>query len=93
VDCHYVTISNLSGREFAAKGVSSAVRIEGSSSIGIHGGLIEGKPILLAGPCPFCSVDGTLLQDADITFTNGSIAPAFMPASYMLLRARAEAAE
>jgi hypothetical protein len=76
-DCHYVTISNLSGREFTAKGVSSAVMIERSSSIVVHGGLIEGKPILLAGPCRFCSVDGTLLQDANITFADSAVDPTF----------------
>jgi hypothetical protein len=76
-DCHYLTVSNMSGREFTARDVLSAVKIENSSSILFQGGLIEGKPMLFAGPCRFCSVNGTVLQDTDLSFPSGPIDPSF----------------
>jgi hypothetical protein len=42
-----------------------------------QGGLIEGKPMLFAGPCRFCSVDGTTLQGTDLSFPTGAIDPSF----------------
>lgn len=76
-DCHYVTVSNVCGSDFTARGVLSAVKIENSSSILFQGGLIQGKPMVFAGPCRLCSVDGTVLQDADLSFPTGAIDPSF----------------